>query len=110
VPFSRIDFFRKSALRQSVFHIFHSLTPVSDNKMNKLNYLRRMMFLGSGSGFDTYLRATTDIFEGYTDKIFKKEIVPDEDMAKDFERIFSSPLTGLQKMMMLDFENILPSI
>jgi asparagine synthase (glutamine-hydrolysing) len=110
VPFSRIDFFKKSALRQSVFRIFHSLIPVSDNKMNKLNYLRRMMFLGSGSGFDTYLRATTDIFEGYADKAFMQEVIPDAAMAADFGRIFSSSLTGLQKMMLLDFENILPSI
>jgi asparagine synthase (glutamine-hydrolysing) len=110
VPFSKIDFFKKSALRQSVFRIFHSLTPVSDNKMNKLNYLRRMMFLGSGSGFDTYLRATTDIFEGYADKAFIKEVLPEPDMAEDFEKIFASSLTGLQKMMLLDFQNILPSI
>jgi asparagine synthase (glutamine-hydrolysing) len=110
VPFSKIDFFKKSALRQSVFRIFHSLTPVSDNKMNKLNYLRRMMFLGSGSGFDTYLRATTDIFEGYADKAFIKEVLPEPGMAEDFERIFASSLTGLQKMMLLDFQNILPSV
>jgi asparagine synthase (glutamine-hydrolysing) len=110
VPFSKIDFFKKSALRQSVFRIFHSLTPVSDNKMNKLNYLRRMMFLGSGSGFDTYLRATTDIFEGFAEKAFINEVLPAPDMAADFEKVFSSSLTGLQKMMLLDFQNILPAV
>lgn len=110
VPFAKIDFFKKSALRQSVFRIFHSLTPTSDNKMNKLNYLRRMMFLGSGNGLDTYMRATTDIFEGYGDKAFTQDWKAAPDMDARFDQIFASNLTGLQKMMLLDFENILPSV
>jgi asparagine synthase (glutamine-hydrolysing) len=110
VPFAKLDFFKKSALRQSAFRVFHSLTPASDNKMNKLNYLRRMMFLGSGSGFDTYLRATTDIFEGYGDKAFVNQAGPLADTAAGFEEVFNSTMTGLQKMMLLDFKNILPAV
>ena len=110
IPFSKIDFFRKSSVRQSVFHIIHQLVPTSDSKMNKMDYLRRMFFLGSGSGLDTFLRATTDIFEGYKDQAFTGNGNATKEMADHFEEIFSARLSGLQKIMLLDFETILPSI
>ncbi len=111
IPFSKIDFFKPSGIRSSFFRLMYNLTPGGDNKMSKLNYLRRMFFLGSGSGWETYLRSTTDIFEGYTKKAFGKNVVPDPKMEQDMNEIFQAPgLSGLQKIMLLDFENILPSV
>ncbi len=110
VPFSKIDFFKDSLLRQSAFRFFHSLTPSRDDKMSKYSYLRRMMFLGSGKGFATYLRATTDIFEGYTEKAFLGKAANNSEAIAVFEGIASSKLSGLQKIMLLDFKMILPAL
>lgn len=110
LPFSKIDFFRSSAIRKNFFRLLYNLAPVSHNKMSKLNYLRRMFFLGSGSGLDTYLRSTTDIFQGYEQQAFREAYTPGQKISGDMEKIFSSNLTGLQKIMLLDFEHILPSV
>lgn len=110
VPFAKLDFFKSSAARSGLFKLLYRLTPGSKDKMSKLNYLRRMLFLGSSSGLDTYLRSTTDIFEGYMNKAFGKTFVPDKVMQAEMDSIFQSKLSGLQKIMLLDFENILPGV
>ena len=80
-----------------MFQLFHQLVPASNNKMSKLNYFRRMMFLGSANGFDTYLRATTDIFEGYGEKALVNYNEAEGEGYPELEAIFSSELSGLQK-------------
>jgi len=110
LPFSKIDFFKNSSLRRSFFNLCYHLTPATKNKMNKLGYLKRMFFLGSSSGWNTYLRSTTDIFEGQEKNFFKTPYEPSSEIINGFHEVMESKLTGLQKIMMLDFENILPSI
>ena len=97
-------------MRQSVFRVVHSLIPATESKMSKMNYLRRMMFLGSDDGMDTYFRATTDIMDGFTNEAFVTQHDLSKDMLNEFENVFNSHLSGLQKIMLLDFKNILPSI
>ena len=110
LPFTKMDFFKENIIRNSFFNILYHLTPQVKNKMNKLNYLRRMFFVGSRSGFNTYLGATTDIFEGYEREALQRPYLPDGEMRVDFERVLNSGLTGLQKIMTLDMDNILPSL
>lgn len=110
VPFSKVDFFKKSSLRNSLFKIFYDLIPEAGSKMNKMNYIKRLFFLGSRAGLDAYLSSTTDIFEGVEKKIFQQEWVPDGQMQTDFDEVTNSHLSGLQKLMLLDFNNILPSL
>ena len=110
IPFSKIDFFKKSFVRNNFFRIFYHLTPQSQSKMNKINYLRRMFFLGSRSGFDAYMGATTDIFEGFENKVYREKWVPDVKMLNEFEEIMDTDLSGLQKLMLFDFDNILSSL
>ena len=111
VPFAKLDFFKQNALRGGLFNLLYQLTPSTRSKMSKLNYLKRMFFLGSRSGFGTYLSATTDIFEGYEKKVFQPQyIAPGKEIEADFSRILKADLTGLQKAMLLDFDNILPSL
>ncbi len=110
VPFAKIDFFRHAPLRSKLFGALHSLLPNSQSKMGKLNYLKRMFFLGSRTGFDTYLAATTDIFEGYEKDALMQAWTPGDSLSSEFEKVFQSELTGLQKLMLLDFNNILPSL
>jgi len=110
VPFSKIDFFSNSALRAGFFKLIHQLTPSSSNKMSKLNYAKRMAFLGSRKGYDTYLAATTDIFEGFEKTALISPWSPAGAAHHTFQNILNSDLSGLQKIMLLDFENILPSL
>ncbi len=110
VPFAKIDFFRHNVIRSGFSRMLYHLTPPVQSKMNKINYLRRMFFTGSRLGFDAYLSATTDIFEGYEKEIFHHQYPVCKDMEADFSRIFNADLTGLQKIMLLDFDNILPSL
>ena len=78
--------------------------------MNKLNYFKRLFFLGSSnSDISTYLRSTTDIFEGFEAKLFRQDWQPDAIMQKEIETITNSRYSGLKKIMSLDFDNILPS-
>jgi len=69
-----------------------------------------MFSLGSHSGFDTYMSATTDIFEGFENQVYQKDWLPDPLMKDEFGKIIDTQLSGLQKMMLLDFDNILPSL
>lgn len=110
VPFAKYDFFKSSRLRNSAFNMAYAMTPASNSKMNKLNYLKRLLFLGAGSGFETYLRATTDIFEGYNSEVFERQSLSERKILSDMNEIFKLPVSGLKKVMMLDFENILPSV
>ena len=111
VPYSKIDFFKKRSLRRNIFSLAYKLLPDSRSKMNKISYLKRLFFLGnSSSPLSTYLRSTTDIFEGYYDKFLFPVQNSSSNLVKQFEEIATSELSGLQKLMLLDFENILPSI
>jgi asparagine synthase (glutamine-hydrolysing) len=106
VPFAKYDFFNSSAFIKMGASLAHAIMPASNNKKSRYNYMYRLADLARKNGLDTYLSATIDSFEGYT-----KYLVQGKDILKtiqnDFETIRRSPLTGLQKIMNLDFDNIL---
>ncbi len=110
VPFSKMDFFRDTPVRQRLFKMLYSLVPPTRNKMSKTAYIKRLLFFGSRSGIDTYFSATTDIFEGLEKDVFKNKWEPGNDISREFADILNSSLSGLQKIMLLDFNNILPSL
>jgi asparagine synthase (glutamine-hydrolysing) len=84
----------------------HAIMPVPHNKKSKYNYIYRLADLARKNGLDTYLSATIDSFEGFDEYLIA---APDilEHVQKDFDGIKGSSLTGLQKIMNLDFDNIL---
>ncbi len=106
VPFAKYDFFNPGKLVSGLARMAHSILPESNNKKSKYNYFHRLLAFAGRDGLDTYLSATMDIFEGY-----EKYLVADEGLLdhvrRDFEAINNSALTGLQKIMNLDFDNIL---
>jgi len=107
VPFARYDFFKPGFLVRNIASLAHAVLPVPHNKKSKYNYLYRLAYFAGKKGLDTYLSATIDSFEG-----FEKYLTGNEDVLKevrwDFERINDTSLKGLQKIMNLDFDNILP--
>lgn len=104
VPFAKLDFFKSNPLVRNSARFLKSFMSPSDNKKSKYNYLFRLISLMSKTGLDVYLSAGVDIFED-----FEKNInAPDYDylqlIKKDFSTVADSELTGLRKIMNLDFD------
>lgn len=105
VPFRKYDFFNPGFFMQSMASFFTKMLPVPNNR-NKYSYLYRLADLAAREGIDAYLSATLDSFEGlgrfHTDKEtgFQK-------MKEHFDVINRSKISGLQKIMNLDFDNVL---
>ncbi|MBL7749441.1 MAG: asparagine synthase (glutamine-hydrolyzing), partial [Chitinophagaceae bacterium] len=106
VPFAKFDFFSAGALTRTCAKMLFALMPSSNNKKSKYNYIYRLIDLARKNNLDTYLSSTIDSFEG-----FEKYLIHDEHyldiVSNDFALMNKSGLTGLQKIMNLDFDNIL---
>ncbi len=106
VPFARYDFFKPGGLVKMMAAIIHTVLPVPNNKKSKYNYIYRLADLAGKGNLSAYLSSTIDSFEG-----FEKYLVSDmhylDNVNKDFAEINGSHLSGLQKIMNLDFDNIL---
>ncbi len=107
VPFARYDFFNKNSLIKNCAFLIKKILPAANNKKSIYNYLYRLTSLASNSNLEIYLSAGADIFEDYQQYI----IDPGFDYLKyareDFEKIARSNLSGLKKIMNLDFDTIL---
>jgi asparagine synthase (glutamine-hydrolysing) len=108
VPFSQYDFFKKNFLVKNPAAILKKFLPPANNKKSIYNYLYRLVSLASNSDLEIYLSAGVDIFEGFQQN-FKD---PGDDYLKplqfDFKKIATSQLSGLRKIMNLDFDTVLP--
>lgn len=106
VPFARYDFFNPGVIVKNSASVFHSVLPVPHDKKSTYNYVYRLSDLARKSNISTYLSATIDSFEGFEKHIKGAKVVLKE-MKNDFDSINQSNLTGLQKIMNLDFDNLL---
>ncbi|HXR84497.1 MAG TPA: asparagine synthase (glutamine-hydrolyzing) [Hanamia sp.] len=107
VPFSKYDFFKKNLLVKKGATFFKKNLPASNEKKSLYNYLYRLASLASSSDLEIYLSAGVDIFEGYQQNIIAHEVDYLSNIKKDFNRIANSNLSGLKKMMNLDFDTVL---
>lgn len=106
VPFAKYDFFKPGFLVKNLSKAGYKILPESNNKKSKYNYLYRLLAFAGRGGLDTYLSATMDIFEGVENNLVADNSIFDT-IRRDFQAINESALTGLQKIMNLDFDNIL---
>ena len=106
VPFAGYDFFNPGWLVKNTASIFHSILPTPHNKKSNYNYLYRLANFARKKSLSTYLSATIDSFEGYEKNIAESNGVL-KSIKSDFDLINHSSLTGLQKIMNLDFDNLL---
>lgn len=106
VPFTRYDFFNPGALVKTAAKFAHAILPVPHQKKSKYNYLYRLADFARKNGLDTYLSATIDSFEGYESFLVADKGILDI-VRNDFNEVNHASLTGLQKIMNLDFDNIL---
>ncbi|MBL7739723.1 MAG: asparagine synthase (glutamine-hydrolyzing) [Chitinophagaceae bacterium] len=107
VPFAKYDFFNPGFLIKPIAALAKGLLPVPHSKKSKYNFIYRLADLASKkSGLDTYLSATIDSFEGLEKYLAATDIVLSK-VENDFSIVNRSGLSGLQKIMNLDFDNIL---
>ncbi|HEX2845635.1 MAG TPA: asparagine synthase (glutamine-hydrolyzing) [Chitinophagaceae bacterium] len=106
VPFARYDFFDPGVLVKTAARIAHSVLPVPHQKKSKYNYIYRLADFARKNGLDAYLSATVDSFENYESFLIADDRILDK-VRNDFDLVSRSALTGLQKIMNLDFDNIL---
>ena len=104
VPFSHYDFFKKNFLIKKGASLFRNALPPSKNKRSLYNYLYRLASLASNSGLEIYLAAGVDIFEDYQQYILTPGYDYMDVIRKDFDKIANSNLSGLKKIMNLDFD------
>ncbi len=106
VPFSKYDFFNSSSFVKASAQLAHWCMPISHKKMNVYNYLYRLVDLARKDGVNSYLSSTYDLYTGFESKAFK-QLPGLNGFTADFDRINAKQLSGLSKMMCLDFEGLL---
>ncbi|MEO9005241.1 MAG: asparagine synthase (glutamine-hydrolyzing) [Ginsengibacter sp.] len=104
VPFSHYDFFKKNFLIKKMASGLKQLLPASNNKKSLYNYLYRLASLASNSDLEIYLSAGVDIFEDYQQCIIDPGYDYMAPVRKDFGKIAHSKLSGLKKIMNMDFD------
>jgi asparagine synthase (glutamine-hydrolysing) len=108
VPFAKYDFFRKSFFVKNFAKALHTFMPLSHNKKNKYNYIYRLVDFAQKNGIHTYFSSCLDVFEGY-EKYLTGNNSSLVSIKESFDRINQSSLSGLQKILNLDFDHILAS-
>jgi asparagine synthase (glutamine-hydrolysing) len=108
VPFAKYDFFQSSAMVRNMAGLLYKILPVSHDKRTKYNYIYRLADFTRKKGIHTYFSSCLDVFEGY-EKYLNTGPHSLDTIEKDFARINNSQLSGLQKILNLDFDQILAS-
>ena len=106
VPFAKYDFFNASPLIRSLSGGLYHLLPKPKEKHSKYNYLHRLVDLSRKTSLHVYSSATMDSFESYERYLTASEDIL-ENIQKDFDQLNKSGISGLKKIMNLDFDNIL---
>lgn len=104
IPFSKHDFFKKNNSFQFFAKMLQSVLPDSNDKKTKYNQMYRFLSLAKRSGIESYLSAGMDIFEEYENNILTDNSSYLYEVTADFNRINETVLSGLKKIMNLDFD------
>jgi asparagine synthase (glutamine-hydrolysing) len=104
VPFARYDFFKQNFMVHAGAKMLKAVLPLSQDKKSKYNYIVRLASFAAKSDLETYLSAGLDIIEDYEQNIITPGYDYLQEMRQDFKKITSAPLTGLKKIMNMDFD------
>ncbi len=110
LPFARYDFFSKPGFITTLAAGVKKLIPFSKTKQSFLNYFYRLADFTSMKGVEVFFSAGTDIFCGSYSKYLTFPGNEMRGLNELMEKISQSDLTGLQKIMCMDFKSILPDI
>ena len=104
VPFAKYDFFKPNMLVKGGAAVAKNILPHSSNKKSIYNYLYRLASLASKSNLDIYLSAGVDIMEDFENNIIHPPANYLQQMKDDFNVVAGSNISGLKKIMQLDFD------
>ncbi|HRN91392.1 MAG TPA: asparagine synthase (glutamine-hydrolyzing) [Ferruginibacter sp.] len=104
VPFSKFDFFKQGAAFRAMARGLFSVLPHPHEKKSKYNFLYRLVQLASKKNVDIYFAAGLDILEGYEHHLIQPHSPDLEMIQHDFEKIAQSEMSGLKKIMNMDFD------
>ncbi len=104
VPFAQYDFFKSGRVLKNVAAFTKKILPEPDNKKSFFNYAYRLASLASKENVNVYLSAGVDIFEGYEQHFIQAPAGYMDEMQADFKKIVSADISGLKKIMNLDFD------
>ena len=107
VPFAHYDFFKQNSLIKNTAAFAKNILPQSGNKKSIYNYLYRLAALASKSALDVYLSAGVDIMEDYEYNIIHPPANYLALMQDDFDAIAGTNISGLKKIMNMDFNTTL---
>ena len=105
VPFSKYDFFKKNLLVSAAANTLISCLPAPHDKKSKYNFLYRLLNFAGKSELDIYFAAGVDIMEGYEKNLMTNDYDYLSEMNSGFHQINESNLSGLKKIMNLDFDS-----
>ncbi len=109
VPFAKYDFFSTPSFIREAAGFTSGLLPMPKNKMSGYNYAYRLLKLAASKNPINYLSATTDVFTGFEEYFQNNKALP-ANFSKDVQEVLNSKLSGLKKIMLLDFEHILSNV
>ena len=104
VPFAGYDFFKKNLLLKKGASFLKNILGNPQSKRSSYYFLYRLLSLASKSNLEIYLSAGVDIFEDYEKYINDPGYDYLEPLREDFDKITNSNLSGLKKIMNLDFD------
>lgn len=104
IPFSKFDFFKSGTVVKMLASGTRKILPPGHQKKSLYNYLFRLVDFSSKSGAEVYLSSGVDIFEGYTQYFTNHPADYFEPVENFVSGINESSLSGLKKLMNLDFD------
>jgi asparagine synthase (glutamine-hydrolysing) len=110
VPFAKHDFFSQGRFSTGFASVMKRIIPFSHNKQSKLNYLYRLADLASQKEENIYFSSTTDIFSSFHHQLLPGTGDPVKSLRDELSILNTQRLSGLQKIMTMDFNSILPDI
>lgn len=107
VPFAKYDFFDSNSILRNTAALATNILSPSNNKKSKYNYFYRLLSLASKDNLAIYLTAGVDIIENYESNILSNGVDYMSQMREDFNVIADTKVSGLRKIMNMDFNTTL---
>ncbi len=104
VPFSKYDFFKSGTIIRSMAGLISGILPASHEKKSTYSHITRLFSMASRSDLEIYFSATIDIIEGFEKHIRSHDQSYLNPIRDHFRRITNHPVSGLKKLMNMDFD------
>ncbi|MFM7709649.1 MAG: asparagine synthase (glutamine-hydrolyzing), partial [Ferruginibacter sp.] len=104
VPFTTIDFFNTGSLVRGAAKIAGRILPPANKKKSFYFFLTRFFSFAARKDLEIYLSAGIDLIDDYEDQILANAQDYLQPLRHDFKQITESGISGLKKIMNLDFD------